>query len=343
MLENVLSLWLKDIRSKHTQKRYSSVIPEFFEITLNKELSQVTEDDLLSLDAILVQQHYFSYLKKKGLSDSSIINNISVISSFFTQMEIYQVMPNLNYNFIQKKVLNSKRFKDDVTPTQAMSVEDYEDMKVWLVQRFNGSRYAEKGEMYALLLEFMWNTASRISAVMNVTFNDFFYEKDSYNVAGWAVNVRDKGNKVNYKPIQDDTLVPRLAKTFWKGDDNAKVFGELSQRGFADLLKEYSEPYGGNLTPHSIKKGAVTTLYRITNDINLCKEFADHEDISTTLRYIESEKGREAHGSYYLNLKETDLNIVKDFNGADIYELLLKRGNVDVLSKIALILKDYHN
>lgn len=65
-------------------------------------------------------------------------------------------------------------------------------------------------------------------------------------------------------------------------------------------MKEYSEEHGVKMTPHSIRVGAATKVYKITNDIVLTSRFLDHADTKTTERYIRTDDDRTNTGSYIM-------------------------------------------
>lgn|SRR5699024_1315304 len=99
-------------------------------------------------------------------------------------------------------------------------------------------------------------------------------------------------------------MFERLKKEFYTGKDNARVFAGLSQLGFRQSLKTFSEFQNKNLTPHSIKKGSVTEVCYITHDIKPTMRHANHEDIKTTLGYIDLDNDRIYIDSYILSNKK---------------------------------------
>ncbi|HFI0683138.1 TPA: tyrosine-type recombinase/integrase, partial [Streptococcus suis] len=303
-----------------------------------KELEDLEESDFLELNTESVQKDYLHKLRQDGNSDYTIRGKLKSVSSFFRFLDAKNCFKSVNFKYMLKYVLSTNKLADDSKETKAMTVNDYHSMKEWLVQ----TRFAnnpQRGIGYSLLLEFMWITASRINAVFSLTWEDFRFEKDSYDVEGWTVYVRDKGNKINKKPLLDDTFYDRLKEALYSGNPKDEVFGTLSKRGFGDLLKEFSEPYGGDLTPHSVKKGAVTHVYRMTKDIVLCRKLADHEDIRTTLHYIEDEDDRLSHGSLYLVNTESDYEDVKKAVGEEMYNMIKDSQRVSLLAQLSELLK----
>ena len=301
-INEVFNYWIESSNSEGTKKAYGRIVPQFFQMLLGKDLQDVTKDDLESLVPLTVNKKYKEELSKSGIKNSTIINNLTVISGFFKQLEINKVFDGVNYAWIREVLLNTKRIKSDKVHRGNMSFKDYEDIKDWLSKYSFSERYVEKSEQYALLIEFMWVTASRISAVFNVRWSDIRYEEDGIGNYGYVVYVYDKGGKVNKKPISTE-FYNRLKNSLFKEDVIDKVFSNLSQIGFTKLIKEYCELTGKEFTPHSIKRGSVTFLYSITHDLVLTQRFADHDDPKTTVGYIQSEPDHTQQGSYILSKK----------------------------------------
>lgn len=328
--------WLSSFGSINTQVKYRADLNTFIDCVFGKNLTDITEEDFENLNSELVQRTFIEQLREKGVSDSTIKSKFKSINSFLTYLEEMCIFKSVNYTLLKKRILSTKTLADDSKSTRALNKTDYDNLRRWLFETkyVNDQRMAEK---YSLLIEFMWNTCSRVSAVFNIKWSDFKYEKDFENVEGWCVYVRDKGNKVNYKPLQDDTFYDRLKDCFYTGDDNNKVFVACKQNTLRDLLKEFSLPFGGDITPHSIKKGAITYVYHRTKDLELCRVLGDHEDINTTKGYIESEKGRLAHGSIYLMDQNQDYRCVEKIVGKKVFEELVSMGSVSVLAQLAMV------
>ena len=236
-INEVFNYWIESSNSEGTKKAYGRIVPQFFQMLLGKDLQDVTKDDLESLVPLTVNKKYKEELSKSGIKNSTIINNLTVISGFFKQLEINKVFEGVNYAWIREVLLSTKRIKSDKEHRGNMSFKDYEDIKDWLSKYSFAERYAEKSEQYALLLEFMWVTASRISAVFNVRWSDIRYEEDGIGNYGYVVYVYDKGGKINKKPISTE-LYNRLKNSLFKEDVVSKVFSNLSQIGFTKLIKE---------------------------------------------------------------------------------------------------------
>ena len=320
----VFENWIGNTKSKNTELAYSRIIKQFFEILFDKELKDLEYEDMLKISPLLIDIHYKKYLKQRNVKDSTIIGNIKVVKSFFKQLKANRIWSDLDYHYIIESALNFEGLHDDSGTTQRMTRRQMDEFQEWLEnERFTGV-HEHLGKKYSLLSEMLWITASRITAILNIKWIDFVYEEDSRGVFGYTLYVEDKGNKENRKSISTE-MFERLKEEFYAGKDNAKVFAGLSQQGFRQSLKMFSEFQNKNLTPHSIKKGSVTEVYYITHDIELTMRHADHEDIKTTLGYIDLDNDRINTGSYILSNKNIDLRSIEQLSHEQLLGIIQDR------------------
>lgn len=167
----------------------------------------------------------------------------------------------------------------------------------------------------------MFNTAVRLNATFNnIKWKNIKFESDSQGNQSYVVYAKDKGGKVNKKPISID-FYDKLKDVMYEGDDNALVFGAINKRSFSNYIKEFSEETGYEFTPHSIKNGAGTKLWNMTHDPIKVKDFLDHESLETTMRYIREQNNFLESGSYILS-SSTNLASINDLEYNDIMEII---------------------
>lgn len=312
--------WVDTQKSQNTALSYKRVIPQFFELTLGKvNIDELTVDDFEMLSPMLVQSKYVKALRKQGVKDSTIQNYLAVISSFFKELEDNRI-----YKFPSNIISSSiRKLNNDSQLTQGMEDFEYEKLHEWILNRRFAKRYGNLNEKYALVLETMWCTAIRLNCTFNtLCWDDIVFQTDGLGNKSWVIHARDKGNKVNEKPISD-YLYQKIYSTMHQ-DGQDLIFGSLSKRSFTNLLAEFSEETGIKVTPHSIKVGATTTLYRLKNDIVVASRFADHEDTKTTMRYIRTDNIHANTGSFIMS-SQYDLNDINQLSEEQLREILSKR------------------
>ena len=326
--KNVVSVfenWIDNAKSFNTRIAYSRAVKQFFEIMFNKDLIEVNENDLLQLSPIMVDKYYKKYLHKSGLKDSTIMGYIKNLKAFFKQLQANKVMESVDYTYIIDNVLNFNGLKQDAGKTPLMTRNSMDKFQLWLTEeRFVSGRYKHLGEKYSMLSEVLWVTGSRITAVFNIKWIDFVYEEDARGVYGYNLYVNDKGGKENRKSISTK-LYNELREMFFDGKENKQVFNCLSKQGFADCLSQFSELMHKQFTPHSIKKGSVTEVYYLTKDIELTMRHADHNDVATTLGYIELDNDRMNSGSYILSSEKIDIKSIEQLSKEQLLGIIQDR------------------
>ncbi len=317
-IQEIFDLW-SNRKSQNTRGSYTRGVKQFFEITMNKEVKDVTEGDLNNLNMAAIEE-YKEYFKKQDFKESTIINYLAVISSFFSHLEVYQIY-NVNFSFIRTVLLGTKNLKNDSKTRKNMSYEDYEEFKSFLQHEgLFSKRYSCKGYQYSLLLKFMWVTGVRISAAFNIKWSDIKYESDGLGQYFHTAYITDKGEKY-YKQTLSDEFFLEIEDEFYSEDKDVKIFGKLSSDGFSNLIKKFCKEHDRDFTAHSIRRGAVTYLYNLTHDLVLAQRFANHTDIQTTARYIQENPDGTAQGSYILS-SDMDTNEVYEMSREELLKVI---------------------
>lgn len=319
------------MQAARTKEKYQRVIPQFFQMMCGKLMQEIQANDLDSISRMDVQEKYFKPLKDKGFKNSTLRNYASIVKSFLSELEKNEVFYDqayTGYKKLREVALDTTRLKDDTENRKTMSEDGYEALHNWLVNgREWSERYAHKAEQYQLALEFMFNTAVRLNATFNnIKWKNIKFESDSQGNQSYVVYAKDKGGKVNKKPISID-FYDKLKDVMYEGDDNALVFGAINKRSFSNYIKEFSEETGYEFTPHSIKNGAGTKLWNMTHDPIKVTYFLDNNSLESTMKYIleknniTKENNFLESGSYILS-SSTNLASINDLEYTDIMEII---------------------
>ena len=126
-INEVFNYWIESSNSEGTKKAYGRIVTQFFQMLLGKDLQDVTKDDLESLVPLTVNKKYKEELSKSGIKNSTIINNLTVISGFFKQLEINKVFEVVNYAWIREVLLNTKRIQSAQVHRATLPSHDYQD------------------------------------------------------------------------------------------------------------------------------------------------------------------------------------------------------------------------
>ena len=323
-MEKVFENWL-DTKANTTKMNYKHNVEKFFDCLFNKGVEEVTADDMNSIVQVKVKELYIDKLIEEGYKNNSIRNHISAVKSFLSTLKANKVFDGVNFDFISGEALNIKYLKDDTKLTTNITESQIEEFKTWLGNGGNLQRKKQNGILYAIVVEFMFDTGIRLDEVFNkIYWKNIKQKYDSYGQSAWCITSKGKGDKIKDRYISDE-LYLKLKEGFWSENQDDLLFKCLKKSGFENLMKSFAEERGYDITPHSIRVGAATRLYRQTNDLVLVSNFLNHSDPKTTMRYIRNDRITDS-GSYMLSSKsKLDESNIYDLSIEEVYEILEKR------------------
>lgn len=297
-MSEVYSTWLMSMASNNTRSKYRISVCLFCEKVFGKKPEEINQEDLTTIRYRDTISKFVTPLKKAGVKDSTIKSHLTAMKQFVKAMSRDRIFDgNVNYSDLLINVLNVTTLKtNDVKHHETLSVHELEKLQEWFKEKEYRSKDAKIGEKYAMLAGFLYATAIRISATFNVKWTDFTITNSPYG-GDWAIlRAIDKGHKLNEKPLALD-YYKKLKNLLYDGEPYENVFKDLSQRTFTLYLSEFSKVIGKNITPHSFKRGAATTLYSETHDLLLVRDFCDHESVKVTQEYIDQVQDPNKSGS----------------------------------------------
>lgn len=284
---DVWNTWLGSFarNSKGTAKEYRSRVKEFFQLTIQTDIQFLTLEKIKKIKYHHVKT-YVEKLTEKGNSDKTISTKLYTVKSFYNELLKNELFVN---NTIFKVNLNI-----DENHHEALSFDELDMLYEFMLNE------KEKALEKYLFLKTLFTTGNRQGATFKMTWEDSFKRKVDMDTGKevWIVEVIDKGKKRVEKPIPDEFY--EELQQLNKGQK--KVF-PIADRTVERALERFSEKIGRNITMHSMKATGVTLGYQMTKDINLCKQYASHEDISTTAIYLREEKSYVNQLSYNMSRK----------------------------------------
>lgn len=302
------------MNSERTAGEYRSRITEFFQIVLKKPIQLVKEEDVVNIERLDIQ-NYISKLLENGNSKKTIKTKLNSVSSFYSEMMKNKIL--LNPSILRVNMKTTTKHHD------SLSFHELEE----LYEFMEGEK--ELSLEKRLVTKFFATTANRRSVTFNMTWDNITQKTDVMTGRKvWVVTVIAKGVKESEKPISDEFY--EELQQLNNGQD--KVFN-LSSRTYERALERFSKQLGRKVTIHGLKATAVTIGYQMTKDINLCKQLADHEDISTTGIYLKEEKSYTNQLSYNMSRKLDD-SILKDMSKEDLLSFL--ESNEDIKNSILM-------
>lgn len=262
---------------------------------------------------------YVGELTDRGNSDKTISSKLYTVKSFYNEMLKNELKVNPTIFKIKLNIEEKHH--------EALSFEELDEL-----YRFMLEDEKEKNLEKYLLLKTLFTTGNRRSATFKMTWKDSFMQKRDVSTGQqvWVIRIQDKGKKWSEKPIPDEFY--EELQQLNQGQD--KVFS-MSPITIERALERFSEKLGKKITMHSMKATGVTLGYQLTKDINLCKQYASHADISTTAIYLREEKSYVNQLSYNMSRKLDEsklLNMSRD----ELIEFIMNKDNTDIKNSILL-------
>jgi len=284
----ISDFWIKRQRSERTANSYRGILKRFCLSVFEKQPGDVLVSDLKTLTPKLVNERFIEPKKRAGVKQQTIRQNLKVMQSCFKTFAEELVSESIDFEYIEKHVLSDRYLIDDGELTPPLSPTIRRDFISWLLTRqFKRTEFDNTGERYAIIVEIMHLTAIRLSATFSLKWGDIRLEEDSFGNVGYNIYAHDKGSKVNKKAIPD-MVFNKLVGIYTKGDSGSYIFNGVNPRTFQNLMNEFLNERGVEVTPHSIKVGAATELYARTHDIVLVQRFLEHYNLKTTEQCIKS-------------------------------------------------------
>lgn len=321
--------WSNSLRSGNTYRAYINSVDLYCNMVFGKKPVEITQDDLGRLRFSTTLNKFVKPLRDRHIKDSTIKSHLTAVRSFVKAIRREKLFPDLDFTAVVSDALSSSMLVTrDVEHHEAISLKELKSMEKWLKEKkFSSNLDQELGAKYAMLIDFMYKTAIRITATMSITWEDFTLQNSPYG-GDWAIlQVIDKGKKLNKKYLTQKYYY-ELKELFYNGDDSEEVFGELSPHTLRNYFKEYNKMTGQHFVIHSLKAGAATSLYAMTKDLLLVRDFCDHESVKTTEAYIHAQKDPHTSGTAILTANY-DSSKLNDLSKEDLLMLIHSRPEIE--------------
>jgi len=289
LIENFLSSkYLENGLAKNTIKSYEKDIMLMLNWFYKRKIiyNEINEQEL---------SKYFSFLKNKQQSISSINRKISVIKGFFNFLYSEKIIiSNPTYNLIgmrNKKLLPNVLSEKEINFLISESYKNYKNNKLKLNERKVFLRLH-------VILEILYSTGLRISELLNLKISSTNSLKDKFYIRG-------KGGTQRLIIFTSRSInVIKLWVEFIKGNNDKKndfLFPDNKNKKnvsrqiiFKDLkmLANKLDLDNKKVTPHSIRHSFATHLLNRGADLRSLQKMLGHADISTTEIYTQVRQDR---------------------------------------------------
>ncbi len=282
-----------------TRLNYAVDLQIFFDYVLNKyDYESVTDIPLSVLDRITASdiEHFLSYLSSFEYNGKHhVCNEKAKARKLASIRSLYK------YFFNKDKIIAnvaSKVATPKIHDKEIIRLENSEVSEL-LITAETGKGLSKHQLAYSkntqirdmALLTLFLGTGIRISELVGLNIDDFFFDTNSF------VITRKGGNRtILYFTDEVKTELLKwleYRKTLDKVDKNEKAMflslrnKRISVRAVEELVKKYAKVVTPlkRITPHKLRSTFGTNLYRQTGDIYIVADYLGHKDINTTKRH----------------------------------------------------------
>ena len=252
----------------------------------------------ISLDKITEESVYAYYIstqttEKDGKTEYTSDSYRQTIWCFLNNFLEYEFLRgNIERNYISSIDKPKNRDLERINDSRVLLTDD--DFRKIIASTATESNYYLRTRDRAMLLLFM-NTGMRRTALSSIMINDL---NSSLN----ELVVIDKGSKRHDYYLNEQTVDALKAwmklRNKYNNCNDDHLF--LSERGNAmsgnaiyNLVSKYTQlALGKKLSPHKLRSGYCSILYKKTGDIEFVRRAVGHSNATTTQRYIVT-KGEE--------------------------------------------------
>jgi integrase len=284
----------------NTQKAYRKDIVQFFEYFFKREYKDVQVWELIALESNDLNKYQTHLLREgnmrveaKGEKNKQNTTKRKIQSL----ISMYKYLAS-DFAKVRPEGWNSLKKLDD--DTERYGVLHEHEAKA-LLEAIRQEKYKVKEKM--ILVDLALRTSIRFSALLNLTMNHIFYDNNE-NV--WYINTLDKREKTYVRSLPDS--VYKDLKELASYNDGQRIF-TLNKDTVNDMMNRAVEiaqiPKERNIVFHSLKKFGVQSVFEENGNLEEARIQAGHDDINTTLIYIENKVNLKEQFSFRFNNENT--------------------------------------
>lgn len=312
----------KGDKSTNTREAYERDIKYFFTYMKNKDLTQLTEDDLWFEKEDVIR--YRNHLKNIKIKSERKYSNTTINRMIASMRSLF--------NFFDKFKVNEKAFRIDKLPSDSEEIGylTLDEMVEMVEQARDLSRGLEK----SLFLELGYKTSIRLEALLTVTVRNFKKVSDDI----YLVCVKDKNNKVTSQPISNQ-FYQRLMQLKTSDDKDERLF-KFSNTTVQDTINTLKDRMNidpeRNVSFHSVRKVLIDWMIE-QGDLKGAAAHAGHASIETTWKHYANKHRDYSQMAGILVEQQLDVSLLEQMSKEDLVELIKQdRG---VLSKVLNMIK----
>ena len=260
-LKNFIGIKKLEGRSPATLKQYYFHLYKML-TDINKDVTEITTNDL--------RYYLANWQSTRNITMISLNNMRAVYSSFFKYLHSDGVIETNPMDKI-KKFKQQKKLIEPFTERELETMFD------------NCDNVRDRA-----LLEFLYSTGCRVSECVNVTINDIDFKNQTCLIRC------GKGNKDRITYISDKCMYWLEKYLEQKTDKDIALWtgrkGPLTKAGIEAVVRRIGKKADVHAFPHKFRHTLATDMIRRGAPLPVVQQILGHEDIATTMIYVEVSK-----------------------------------------------------
>lgn len=265
--KNPVEMFLETFKkSENTKRNYDCDLRHFFNV---KNIKEITLWQILKTKHEDVQNWIVSMFEE-GKSDNTIKRRLSSVRSFYEYCEDMKICKNpINTRQIEKLLKRNLKKQEEVKGT-ALTKEE-----------INRLLEVTKNKKHKVMFKLMFQTAVRVSELVNIKKEDF-----EYHNGFWFVKIEGKGRKVRYIPLKEETF--RMVEEYMDeyNIESGRIF-KVTEWAVNKALNRVAKLAGlKHISSHDGRRTAITGLIKNGANMVEVQNFAGHASMTTTRSYF---------------------------------------------------------
>ncbi|WP_340032512.1 site-specific integrase [Paenibacillus sp. FSL K6-1122] len=317
-IDEDIKTFIGKFQSQHTRKSYERSIRNFFMWYRNKDIEQLTIEDIKIRNTDIVK--YQTYLKshEADYANVTVNNYIEAVQSLYEFFEI-------NEYPVKSKHLKIDILSNDSEHAGALYLHEAEQMAELVLEE------RKQGQEKSAFLRMAYTTSFRKSTLQNLKWTDI-----KLNISGnyYEVSVVGKGGKKHVVPISTD-LYNELLKirefAYYQKYEDDRIF-HLTDKTIRLMLESLKQKLGilpeRNVVFHSFRNVAAGF-----GTLEEAKKHLNHSNISTTETYYRH-INEDLSNSISLRIEDKiDDSVLESLTKEELIELIVNQ-NQGTLAQI---------
>lgn len=311
-------------KSDTTAKNYEGDLKQFFNVIYNKEPHHVTIENIEETKTLHATRFYNYLVHEKKYKNATVKRKIESVRSFFNYLKA-------DFNKVNVHIFDNLVLESEANDRKGWgNVKWHEAEMMW---EYALEKKMEGNEM-GMLIKLASVTSIRLEAILSLTWEDNFFQKDERGVLVNYIDVIDK--KKRHKKAISEKLYNELRE---KLGTTGKLFPSLYPHKVGKYIKVIVDALGfdkrRNIRFHSLKKCGVNRVLEKTDNIYKAKEQGNHSSIATTEGYyVEVNEDLTQQSSYTL---DQEVNIVEALEGISKEEMIRAIAQMSDSAKFELL------